>query len=93
MIEKTQRNVKKVLHYPRLDTVLNVEYLIKVATEPLSKNEIDRSLRDLKSAEGILEISQDNAEFFTFEGVIDANNGYYINISIKWLENEKKIFV
>ena len=33
-----------VLHYPRLDTVLNVEKLIKNAKEPLSKNEIDRCL-------------------------------------------------
>lgn len=35
---------KQVLHYPRLDTVLNVEKVIKKATEPLSKNEIDRRL-------------------------------------------------
>ncbi len=33
-----------VLHYPRLDTVLNVEKLIRKADEPLSKNEIDRRL-------------------------------------------------
>jgi len=36
--------VKKVLHYPRLDTVLNVEQVIKKAKDPLSKNEIDRRL-------------------------------------------------
>lgn len=35
---------QKVLHYPRLDTVLNVEAVIKKAKEPLSKNEIDRRL-------------------------------------------------
>lgn len=34
----------QVLHYPRLDTVLNVEKVIKRAVEPLSKNEIDRRL-------------------------------------------------
>jgi len=34
----------KVLHYPRLDTILNVEKIIKQAEEPLSKNEIDRRL-------------------------------------------------
>ncbi|OIO80312.1 hypothetical protein AUJ84_04030 [Candidatus Pacearchaeota archaeon CG1_02_32_132] len=34
----------QVLHYPRLDTVLNVENLIKKAKEPVSKNEIDRRL-------------------------------------------------
>ena len=31
----------KVLHYPRLDTVLNVEKVIREADIPLSKNEID----------------------------------------------------
>ena len=35
---------KEVLHYPRLDTILNVEKIIKKALEPLSKNEIDRRL-------------------------------------------------
>ncbi|NQU78585.1 hypothetical protein HQ545_02350 [Candidatus Woesearchaeota archaeon] len=35
---------KQVLHYPRLDTILNVESLIKRAKGPLSKNEIDRRL-------------------------------------------------
>lgn len=34
----------EVLHYPRLDTILNVEELIKNAKNPLSKNEIDRRL-------------------------------------------------
>jgi len=34
----------QVLHYPRLDTVLNVERIIKKAKDPLSKNEIDRRL-------------------------------------------------
>ena len=33
-----------VLHYPRLDTILNVENLLKKAEIPLSKNEIDRRL-------------------------------------------------
>ena len=33
-----------VLHYPRLDTILNVERIIRSAKEPLSKNEIDRRL-------------------------------------------------
>ncbi|MBD3303752.1 hypothetical protein GF343_01280 [Candidatus Woesearchaeota archaeon] len=35
---------RQILHYPRLDTVLNVEEVIKKAKEPLSKNEIDRRL-------------------------------------------------
>jgi len=33
------------MHYPRLDTILNVEKTIKKADEPLSKNEIDRRLK------------------------------------------------
>jgi len=33
------------LHYPRLDTILNVEKLIKESKNPLSKNEIDRRLK------------------------------------------------
>jgi hypothetical protein len=34
----------QVLHYPRLDTVLNVEKVIKSSDESISKNEIDRRL-------------------------------------------------
>ena len=34
----------EVLHYPRLDTILNVEKTIRNAVDPLSKNEIDRRL-------------------------------------------------
>lgn len=36
--------MKQILHYPRLDTILKVEKIIKSAKEPLSKNEIDRRL-------------------------------------------------
>ncbi len=36
--------MQQVLHYPRLDTILNVEKILKTAKEPLSKNEIDRRL-------------------------------------------------
>lgn len=36
--------MKQVLHYPRLDTILNVEKILKKAEEPISKNEIDRRL-------------------------------------------------
>ena len=35
---------QQVLHYPRLNTILNVEKVIKDSKEPLSKNEIDRRL-------------------------------------------------
>jgi len=35
---------QQVLHYPRLDTVLKVEEIIKKSKDPLSKNEIDRRL-------------------------------------------------
>ncbi len=34
----------EVLHYPRLDTILNVERIVRTAVNPLSKNEIDRRL-------------------------------------------------
>ncbi|MBC8495998.1 hypothetical protein H8D36_07615 [archaeon] len=36
--------MEQVLHYPRLDTMLNVEEIIKNAKEAISKNEIDRRL-------------------------------------------------
>ena len=35
---------EEVLHFPRLDTILNVEKIIKNSEDPLSKNEIDRRL-------------------------------------------------
>ncbi|MFH1649630.1 MAG: hypothetical protein ABIA93_03705 [Candidatus Woesearchaeota archaeon] len=34
-----------VIHYPRLDTVLHVEEVIRKAKNPLSKNGIDRRLK------------------------------------------------
>lgn len=37
--------MQKVLHWPRLDTILKVEAILKRAEEPLSKNEIDRRLK------------------------------------------------
>ena len=37
-------SMQKILHYPRLDTILAVEMLFKKAKDPLSKNEIDRRL-------------------------------------------------
>jgi len=37
---------QEILHYPRLDTVLSVEELLKKSKEPLSKNEIDRRLKN-----------------------------------------------
>ena len=36
--------LKQPLHYPRLDTILNVENIIRKAKDPLSKNGIDRRL-------------------------------------------------
>ncbi|MDP2750765.1 MAG: hypothetical protein Q8O89_08095, partial [Nanoarchaeota archaeon] len=36
--------MQEVLHYPRLDTILKVEKILKTAKEPLSKNELDRRL-------------------------------------------------
>lgn len=37
--------IQKILHYPRLDTILSVEEILKKAKQPLSKNEIDRRLK------------------------------------------------
>jgi len=37
--------LKQVLHYPRLDTILNVEKVLKNVKEAISKNEIDRRLQ------------------------------------------------
>jgi len=37
---------QQILHFPRLDTIMNVENLIKKSAEPLSKNEIDRRLEN-----------------------------------------------
>jgi len=37
--------MQEVLHYPRLDTILKIEKLLKSAKEPISKNEIDRRLK------------------------------------------------
>ena len=34
----------KILHYPRLDTILAVEEILKCAEDPISKNELDRRL-------------------------------------------------
>lgn len=38
------KSAQEVLHYPRLDTILKVESILKNAKNPLSKNEIDRRL-------------------------------------------------
>lgn len=42
MLDKRVKN--EVLHYPRLDTILKVENIIRKATGPVSKNEIDRRI-------------------------------------------------
>ena len=36
--------MQQVLHYPRLDTILKVESILKKAKGPVSKNELDRRL-------------------------------------------------
>ncbi len=38
-------NMQEVLHYPRLDTILKIEKILKTAKGPVSKNEIDRRLK------------------------------------------------
>ena len=37
--------MQEVLHYPRLDTILKIEKILKTAKGPVSKNEIDRRLK------------------------------------------------
>ena len=37
--------MQAILHYPRLDTILKVETILKKAKDPLSKNELDRRLQ------------------------------------------------
>jgi len=41
---KAQKSAKKILHYPRLDTVLMVEDTIKNADDYLTKNALWRAL-------------------------------------------------
>ena len=36
--------LQKTLHYPRLDTLLNVEAVLRKAQRAISKNELDRRL-------------------------------------------------
>lgn len=36
--------MQQILHYPRLDTILSVENIIRNSDKPLSKNELDRRL-------------------------------------------------
>jgi hypothetical protein len=36
--------MQEILHYPRLDTILAVENILKNSKDPLAKNEIDRRL-------------------------------------------------
>jgi hypothetical protein len=36
--------MQEILHYPRLDTILAVESILKTSKKPLAKNEIDRRL-------------------------------------------------
>ncbi|MFH0978806.1 MAG: hypothetical protein V1837_05895 [Candidatus Woesearchaeota archaeon] len=39
-----KRAKNEVLHYPRLDTILKVENILRHAAGPVSKNEIDRRI-------------------------------------------------
>jgi len=60
--------MQEVLHYPRLDTILNVENIIRNAKEPLSKNEIDRRLDKQvmrPTLNLILEYLEDSGKIFT----------------------------
>tara|TARA_Y100000034_G_C6909547_1_gene423497 strand:+ start:6224 stop:6493 length:270 start_codon:yes stop_codon:yes gene_type:complete len=83
--------LKQVLHYPRLDTILNVENLIKKAKIPLFKNEIDRRLEKKimrPTLNIILKYLEDSGKIITLkEGIIWI---YKADISDKLLSKLKK---
>ena len=80
-----------ILHYPRLDTVLNVEEVIRKGRNPLSKNEIDRKLNKKimrPTLNVILEYLEDSGKIAVLkEGVIWI---YKDDISKKLKEKFKK---
>jgi len=80
-----------ILHYPRLDTVLNVEGVIRKGKNPLSKNEIDRKLNKKimrPTLNVILEYLEDSGKIAVLkEGVIWI---YKDDISKKLKEKLKK---
>ena len=63
-----------ILHYPRLDTILNVENIIREAKDPISKNEIDRRLEKKimrPTLNTILEYLQDSGKIAILkEGIV-----------------------
>ena len=84
-------NMEKILHYPRLDTVMNVENLLKNSREPLSKNEIDRRLKKKimrPTLNVILRYLEESGKIATLkEGILWI---YEDNISPKLREKIKK---
>ncbi len=67
------------------------EELAKKQKEEAGKA-IDAMLAEVKNASGVLGISQDNPEYFTFEGTVEsAQKDEVVNIEISWLEENKKI--
>ena len=80
-----------ILHYPRLDTVLNVEEVIRKGRNPLSKNEIDRKLNKKimrSTLNVILEYLEDSGKIAVLkEGIIWI---YKDDISKKLKEKLKK---
>jgi len=80
-----------ILHYPRLDTVLNVEEVIRKGRNPLSKNEIDRKLNKKimrSTLNVILEYLEDSGKIAVLkEGIIWI---YKDDISKKLREKLKK---
>jgi hypothetical protein len=70
---------KKVLHYPRLDTVIRVEKVIRDSKNPLSKNEIDRRLK-LKIMRSTLNLILEYLE--------DSNKIGVIKDGIVWIHED-----
>jgi len=88
LMETSTTGGKKALHYPRLDTVLRVEKILKESDEPIAKNEIDRRLEKKimrQTLNLILEYLEESNKVITLpEGVLWI---YEDNIS-KGLKNK-----
>ncbi len=87
--------MKKVLHYPRLDTVMNVEEVIEQSKEPLSKNEIDRRLTKKimrPTLNVILDYLEKNRRIsIGNQGIVWVNEGERQDSLSRGIEKEKMI--
>lgn len=54
------------------------------------EKDIEQTLAEIDSAEGVLAISQENPEYFTFQGTITVN-GTKGDLEINWLKDKKNL--